>query len=98
MTDIQTTFTENLKIKIPNKWKVLLLNDDSTTMDFVIQILMDIFDHPFDKAQSLTLEIHNTGSAVAGIYSHEIAEQKAIEATHIARHNGFPLQCKMEEE
>lgn len=95
-TDLDVT--EEIKFKIPKMWKVIILNDDRTTMEFVIEILRDIFDHSLNTAQEITLEIHNTGSAVAGLYSYEVAEQKAVEATQIARFNGYPLQLKMEEE
>ena len=66
--------------------------------DFVVELLVNIFKHNENKARDLTLEIHNTGSAVAGIYSYEVAEQKGIDATNLARANGFPLIIKVEPE
>jgi len=98
MTNTNTEVQEEIVFKSPKMWNVIILNDSSTTMEFVIEILQDIFEHGLGKAQELTLEIHNTGSAVAGVYNFEVAEQKAIEATTIARSNGYPLQLKMEEE
>ena len=82
----------------PKRWKVLLLNDETTPMDFVVGILTDIFKHTQETAKGITIEVHNTGSGIAGVYSFEIAEAKAVESTQLARSNGFPLQIKMEEE
>ena len=82
----------------PKRWKVVLLNDDTTPMDFVISVLTEIFKHTQETAKEITLEIHSTGSGIAGVYSFEIAEVKAVEATQQARTNGFPLQIKLEEE
>ena len=67
-------------------------------MDFVISILMDIFKHDIAAAQAIMLQVHEQGSGIAGVYSFEIAESKATEATNQARTNSFPLQIKLEEE
>ena len=67
-------------------------------MDFVVGILTDIFKHTQETAKDITIQIHSTGSGIAGVYSFEIAEVKAVEATQLARASGFPLQIKMEEE
>lgn len=85
-------------IQEPKRWKVIFLNDDYTPMEFVIQVLQEIFKHSQDTATNITMQIHNEGSGIAGVYSFEIAEVKAVEATTLARSNGFPLQVKMEEE
>lgn len=82
----------------PKLWKVLLLNDDKTPMEFVIEVLTTIFKHNEDRSKELTLEIHNTGSAVVGVYNYEVAEQKGLETTQMSRANGFPLQVNIEEE
>lgn len=82
----------------PNLWKVIFVNDDQTPMEFVIGLLITIFRHSEDSAGQLTLEIHNTGSAIVGLYTYEIAEQKAIDATNISRQNNFPLQIRVEED
>lgn len=97
-TEIQIDEKIKNKISEPKRWKVVLLNDDTTPMDFVVGILTEIFRHTQETAKEITLEIHNTGSGIAGVYSFEIAEVKAVEATQLARANGFPLQIKMEEE
>lgn len=93
----QRETTKN-RIKEPSKYKVMILNDDYTPMDFVVSMFMEIFKHPEDVAVNLTLKIHNEGSAVAGIYTYEIAEQKGIDATNLARECGHPLQLKIEAE
>jgi ATP-dependent Clp protease adaptor protein ClpS len=82
----------------PKKYKVLVLNDNHTPMEFVVAMLIKIFRHNEPSAIDLTMRIHNEGSAVAGIYSYEIAEQKSIEATTLARDHGHPLQIKLESE
>lgn len=83
---------------IPPKFKVVFLNDDSTPMEWVIELLMGLFKHTRDNAEKITLTIHSEGSGVVGVYSHEIAEQKAIEATNASRNKGFPLRIKIEKE
>jgi len=82
----------------PSLWKVVLLNDDSTPMELVIELLTGIFKHTESTAKEITLEIHNSGSAVAGVYSFEIAEQKGMEATAVARQNGSPLRVLVDPE
>lgn len=97
-TDIQIDEKIKQKIIEPKRWKVIFLNDDSTPIDFVVGLLTETFKHTQETAKKITLEIHNEGSGIAGVYSFEIAEAKAVEATQIARSSGFPLQIKMEEE
>jgi ATP-dependent Clp protease adaptor protein ClpS len=97
-TDIQIDEKIKQKVIEPKRWKVVFLNDDSTPIDFVIGLLTETFKHTQETAKKITLEIHNEGSGIAGVYSFEIAEAKAVEATQLARGNGFPLQIKMEEE
>jgi ATP-dependent Clp protease adaptor protein ClpS len=100
MSNTDVVIDEKIKIKAtePRRWKVILLNDDSTPMEFVVALLMEIFRHTQDSARDIMLQIHETGSGVAGVYSFEIAEAKAVEATNTARTNGHPLQIKLEEE
>lgn len=97
-TDVQIDEKIKQKLEEPKRWKVVFLNDDSTPMDFVVGVLTEIFKHSQETAKAITLEIHTQGSGIAGVYSFEIAEAKAVEATQLARGNGFPLQIKMEEE
>lgn len=86
------------KITPPKLWKVVFLNDDKTPMAFVIELLTSIFKHSEESAKSITLEIHNTGSGVAGIYNYEIAEHKSVESVNLSRESGFPLRIQVEEE
>lgn len=86
------------KTDLPRKYKVIVCNDDYTPMEFVIVMLMKIFKHSETAATDLTMTIHNTGSAVAGVYSYEVAEQKMVDATELARYNGWPLILKIEQE
>jgi ATP-dependent Clp protease adaptor protein ClpS len=97
-TDIQLDEKIKVKVSEPKNWKVILLNDDATPMEFVTSILVEIFKHTSDTARDIMLQVHETGSGIAGVYSFEIAEAKAVEATNQARTNGFPLQIKLEEE
>lgn len=95
-TAIDEKVTVNLQP--PKMWKVVLLNDDHTPMELVIELLTQVFKHNESSARDITMEIHNEGSAVAGVYSYEIAEQRGIEATNIARANGSPLRIQVEQE
>lgn len=86
------------EISEPIKYKVIMLNDDTTPIDWVIEILKTIFKHSSETAEKITLTIHSEGSGVAGIYTYEIAEQKSIEAVNASRDKGFPLLVKLEKE
>jgi len=98
--DTEVIIDEKIKhtIQEPLRYKVVMLNDDQTPMDWVIDVLVSIFKHSETTAKELTLTIHNDGSGVAGIYTYEIAEQKAIEAVNASRERGFPLQIRVDEE
>jgi ATP-dependent Clp protease adaptor protein ClpS len=98
VNDVQIDEVVKKKAEEPLRYKVVLLNDDQTPVEWVIKVLTDIFKHTNDTAEKITLTIHNEGSGVAGIYTYEIAEQKTIEATTESRNHGFPLQIKLEEE
>ena len=97
-TDIQLDERVKIDVREPKKWNVIFINDDVTPMEFVISILIEIYKHSLETAKDITLQIHEKGSGVAGTYSFEIAEIKAIETNNLARANGFPLQIKLEEE
>ena len=84
--------------KPPVMFNVIYLNDNQTTLDFVVASLKAIFDHTEESALALTIKIHEEGSAVVSTLPFELAEQKGIEATMLARNNGFPLQIKLEQE
>jgi len=85
-------------VSVPDRYKVVFLNDDHTPMDFVIDVLVKVFRHSQDTAKNLTMQVHQEGSAIVGVYSFELAEQKSIEATTISRQQGFPLQIRVEKE
>jgi ATP-dependent Clp protease adaptor protein ClpS len=99
-TSTDVTIDEKITVSIepPKLYKVLLLNDDKTPMDFVIDLLKVVFKHNESSAKAVTLEVHESGSGIAGVYSWEIAEHKALEATNASKDSGFPLQIKLEEE
>jgi ATP-dependent Clp protease adaptor protein ClpS len=96
----ETKIQEKIVVSLqpPKLWKVVLLNDNKTPMDLVIEILTGVFKHNEKRAAEITMEIHNTGSGIAGVYTFEIAEQRGIEATNIARANGSPLKIQVEQE
>ena len=77
-------------------FKVLLLNDHYTTMEFVVMVLEQVFHKNADEAMAIMLAVHQAGKGVAGLYPKEIAETKVGIVQHMARKDGFPLQCVME--
>lgn len=84
--------------KKPGKFKVVVLNDDHTPVEFVVALLVSVFRHNQQSALELTMKIHQEGRAIVGTYTHEIAEQKALDGTKLARANNFPLVIKVEGE
>ncbi len=86
------------KTEKPPLYKVLLLNDDYTPMEFVVHILERFFGMSADAAHGIMLTVHMKGLAVVGVYSHEIAETKVTQVMDYARRNQHPLQCTMEKE
>lgn len=95
---IEKKQTVTRKFKEPKKYKVVVVNDDFTPMEFVIAMFVSVFRKEEVEALNLTMKIHKDGSAVAGVFPHEIAEQKAADATSMARANGHPLIIKAEQE
>jgi ATP-dependent Clp protease adaptor protein ClpS len=94
----ETDLAEKKKRKLaePEKFRVIMLNDDYTTMDFVVEILMAIFHKNADDAARIMLDIHRKGRGTAGIYPFDIARTKAEQAQARAREQGFPLRCLVE--
>jgi len=88
--------TPNLNLAEPLLYRVIYINDNVTTMEFVVETLINIFNHTPETAQEVTLKIHEEGSGTAAILPYEMAEQKGVEVTQLARSNGFPLQIKLE--
>ncbi len=86
------------KTRRPRLYKVLLLNDDYTTMDFVVYILETVFHKPHEEAVRIMLHVHQRGMGVCGVYTKEIAETKVSMVHDLARKNQYPLRCIMERE
>tara|TARA_B100001123_G_C14374630_1_gene656314 strand:- start:180 stop:500 length:321 start_codon:yes stop_codon:yes gene_type:complete len=84
------------KIKKPALYKVIMLNDDYTPMDFVIYLLQTFFKKKPNEASKIMLEVHNKGAGVCGVYTYEIAETKILKVINTSRKNGFPLLCTLE--
>lgn len=86
----------NFEVKEPPLFKVIYINDDQTTLDFVIESLVEHFSYSIPTAEKISVDIHQSGSAVVAVLPYEIAEQKGIEVTLTARGQGYPLQIKLE--
>lgn len=86
------------KLKRPPLYRVVLLNDDYTTMEFVIEVLQSIFNHSQEQAAEIMLHVHQKGAGVCGIFTREIAETKVEQVVQYAQKNKHPLQCTMEPE
>ena len=98
MTDVQTLTREKIKLDEPGLYDVIFLNDNITTMDFVVRVLKQIFNKSQEQAENITKKIHDNGQGVVGSYVHEVAEQKGIETTLVARQENFPLQIKVKKQ
>lgn len=99
MTADPTTRTKvivNNQLKEPSLFKLIYVNDNETAMEFVIKTLMEIFHYKIETSESITADIHEKGSAVVAVLPYEMAEQKGVEVTVMARGAGFPLQVKLE--
>ena len=86
------------KLQRPPLFRVLLHNDDFTTMEFVVEVLQSVFHHNEPEAMAIMLHVHHRGVGVAGVYTHEIAETKAAKVHSLAREAGFPLLSTVEPE
>ncbi len=84
-------------LREPRKYKVLLHNDDYTSMEFVVHVLMKVFRKNAEQATQIMLAVHQNGVGLCGIYTHEIAETKVRQTRIMAREAGFPLRCTLEE-
>lgn len=95
-TDVITR--DDQKTAIPRRYKVILLNDNYTSMEFVVLVLRSVFHKHQSEAETVMLAVHEKGAGVAGVYTKEIAETKIALVHHLARQNEFPLRCTMEPE
>ena len=89
--------TANQKVKMPNKFEVLLLNDDYTSMDFVVEVLRKFFHKEFLVAETIMLKIHIDGEAVCGMYSFDVAQTKVSQVIEYSRKNDQPLMSVLRE-
>jgi ATP-dependent Clp protease adaptor protein ClpS len=97
-SDTRTRIKPNLAVKEPTLFKVIYINDNKTTMEFVVDSLVEYFDYTADSAEQVTIDIHEAGQATVAVLPFEIAEQKGIEVTLSARSLNYPLQIKLEPE
>lgn len=96
-TKVKHALEDSLELREPKKYQVYLLNDDYTSMDFVIDILMGVFRKTYSDAHQIMLQVHQNGRGLCGVYSYEIAETKVHQVSSLSRESGFPLKAAMEE-
>ncbi|HNT29032.1 MAG TPA: ATP-dependent Clp protease adaptor ClpS, partial [bacterium] len=94
LTGVKTR--DEARTKEPSLYRVLLHNDDFTTMDFVVQILVQVFQRSAAEATQLMLDVHHKGVGTAGVYTYDIAMSKVIQAHQLAEEHRFPLRCTVE--
>ena len=95
---IKTLTKEKVKLDEPGLYDVIFMNDNITTQEFVIRVLKQIFNKTQEQADTIMKKIHNDGQGIVGSYVHEVAEQKGIETTLLARQEGMPLQIKVKKQ
>ena len=98
MPKIEEEIETSLELEEPKMFKVLLHNDDYTSMDFVVDVLMSIFHKSAMEAEKIMIQIHEKGMGICGIYSFEIAQTKAQQVKQKAKQNEFPLLATIEED
>lgn len=96
--DGNVVLDERVKTKKPSLYRVLMLNDDYTPMEFVVMVLQRYFGHNSESAQRIMLHVHQRGVGVCGVFTYEIAETKAAQVMNFARQNEHPLQLQLEKE
>ena len=96
MSDTRVKIKPNVQIAEPPMFRVIYINDNQTSMEFVVGSLIEHFEYTPLTAEKITMDIHDLGSAVVAVLPYEIAEQKGIEITVSARTAGYPLQIKLE--
>jgi ATP-dependent Clp protease adaptor protein ClpS len=89
---------QQIRLKEPRRYKVIIYNDDFTTMEFVVMILRQVFLKSEKEAETLMLQVHHSDKAVVGVYSYDIAVSKVRKATNMAREQGYPLRLTVEPE
>ena len=98
MPKIEEEIALSLELVEPTRYKVVLHNDDYTTMDFVVDVLVNIFHKSIAESEQIMFSVHKNGKAVCGIYSYEIAATKVHQVKQLAKQHGFPLLATLEEE
>ena len=93
----QTSTRQRVDVQKPNLYAVIIHNDDTTTMDFVVDILVQVFGKSQQEAAALMFDVHEKGQGQAGIYTYDIAETKKAQASKLAADNGFPLKLTLQE-
>lgn len=96
----QTIFKEEIKTKLkkPKMYRVIIHNDDYTTMEFVIEVLVKVFHKKVPEATKIMLDVHNKGKGIVGVYTADIASTKILQVKQMSEESGFPLKLTMEEE
>ena len=89
---------EKTKVKKPSRYRVLMLNDDYTPMEFVVHVLEQFFGHNHEAAKHIMLQVHQKGVGICGVYTYEVAEAKAGQVMNFARQHEHPLQLQLEKE
>jgi ATP-dependent Clp protease adaptor protein ClpS len=97
-SDTRTRIKPAEDLKEPPMYRVVYLNDNQTTYEFVVETLIEYFDYTVETAQTITADIHDAGSACVAVLPYEIAEQKGVEVTMLARAQSYPLQIRVEPE
>jgi ATP-dependent Clp protease adaptor protein ClpS len=97
-SDIRTRIKPSEAVKEPPMFRVVYLNDNTTSMEFVVESLVEYFEYTPETAEQITIDIHEEGSACVAVLPYEIAEQKGVEVTVSARSQNYPLQIKLEPE
>ena len=97
-SDTRTRIKPSEAVKEPPMFRVVYLNDNATSMEFVVESLVEYFEYTPETAEQITIDIHEDGSACVAVLPYEIAEQKGVEVTVSARSQNYPLQIKLEPE
>ena len=97
-TEQQTDTETRDETKEPPMYRVLLHNDDYTTMEFVVEVLIYVFNKSPESAATIMMNVHRKGVGICGLYTYEVAETKVDTVHNLARESGFPLRCSMEQE
>ena len=96
--EVGVAIKERPKTKRPSMYKVLMLNDDYTPMEFVVYVLQSFFEMSNDMAMQVMLHVHQRGVGICGVYTYEVAETKVAQVINLAKENQHPLQCTIEKD